>query len=266
VPRDLGQEAAQVLAGGDVRDLAEARDVPVVTAAHAATAEREAAQAEAAADEAEAGAIAGTVPVPEATAARETARFTRLRAQVTARRAERTRQAQRIRELHEVGQLALKHSNELKGLRDGILADLATISELETGIRKRVDEWNATLEGYIGQASALEPEKPRPGNAPAPSSASVYAAPNGNPPVFIVRSTVLTPVKTDHVDGWEAAISEAKRETRQADPSVRLVRDGDVIVPLGRDPGGHLQRRIEAGQLHELTLDEKRAYFSGGAA
>jgi len=38
------------------------------------------------------------------------------------------------------------------------------------------------------------------------------------------------------------------------------------MVPLGNDPGGHLQKRIDSGQLHELSLAEKRSYYDVGAA
>lgn len=99
---------------------------------------------------------------------------------------------------------------------------------------------------------------------PAPSSAHVYAATGS--PVLVVRNQVLTPIRTDHPDVPVAAIDTAHQETRQHDPSTRLVRgENGVVVPLGRDPGGHLAAKVARGELHELSLPEREAYWRGEA-
>ena len=260
----LDEQAALALAGPDPHDVDSARDVEPVTAADVKAAEKAAEQADANATRAEHMALAGQTPPSQAAADREAARFASLRAAVTRRRAERHARAQRIMALHQLGQAALKHAAALQDLKTATAADLQTISELQQAIRDRAQAWNDELASLIHQTAALEPEKPRPGMVPAPSSAHVYAA--GNPPVFVVRNQVLTTIGT-HPDGELAAVGAAHRETRQHDPSVRLIRgENGVIVPLGTDPGGHLQRRIREGTIHELTLAEKKSYYDGGAA
>jgi hypothetical protein len=37
------------------------------------------------------------------------------------------------------------------------------------------------------------------------------------------------------------------------------------VQPLGNDPGGHIAKRIASGELHELDLAEKAAYYRGEA-
>jgi len=262
---DLSEDVVRELAGGDVSTVTAARDVPVVTAADIEQARQAAEEAERTAAESEKNAIAGTVEHGQAVSDSEAARFARLRVALTQRKAERHSQAERIRQLDAVGQEAVKHAALLKDLRDSTLTDLASIEDLRKQIAKRVRDWNAGLTELIARGAALKPEPLRPGSVPSPSSAHVYAGGTGaTNAVLVVRNQVLTPIRHDHPDGEIAAIDSAHRETRQHHPAVRLIRgENGVVIPLGRDPGGHLQRKIDKGELHELSLAEKRAYWRG---
>jgi len=253
------------LAGGPVATVGDAENVEPVTAADVETARQAAEQAEKAAAESERRAVLGKVGHGEAVSDREAARFARLRVALTQRKAERHSQAGRIRQLDAVGQEAVKHAALLKDLRDSTLTDLAAIEDLRKQISKRVRDWNGQLTELIARGAALNPEPLRPGSVPSPSSAHVYAGGTGaTNAVLVVRNQVLTPIRHDHPDGEIAAIDSAHRETRQHHPAVRLIRgENGVVIPLGRDPGGHLQRKIDKGELHELSLAEKQAYWRG---
>jgi hypothetical protein len=44
------------------------------------------------------------------------------------------------------------------------------------------------------------------------------------------------------------------------------VTQSGLVQPLGRDAGGHIQKRIDRGEVHELTLGEKQAFWRGEAS
>jgi hypothetical protein len=83
----------------------------------------------------------------------------------------------------------------------------------------------------------------------------------------VTGSHVITGIWADHPDGVAAAIDAANVQTARHDPSVRLYTgENGIVMPMGRDSGGHIQQRIDRGEVHELTLAEKMSYYSGGAA
>jgi hypothetical protein len=258
---ELDAAALDALAGEPIRHLGDTEGVEAVTAEHVEQARQEAQQAELAAAESERKAVLGEVDHGQAVSDREAARFAKLRASLAERKAERHRQAERIRALDAAGQAAREHAGKLAEIKSATEADLAEIARLEAGIRDRFAGWNTELDDLIDQAEAHAPEKPRPGGVPAASSANVYAS--ANPPTFITGHQILTPIG-DHPDGPVSAVEAALRITRQHDPSVRLIRgESGVVVPIGHDPFGHPQRKIDKGELHELSLAEKQAYWRG---
>lgn len=267
MPEQLDAQAALALAGEDVRDLGAAADVEAVTREHVQQAEQAAQAAEAKAAESEAQAVTGSLSPMTAAADRESARYSRLRAAVTARRAERHRQAERLRALDQAGQDALSHAGELPGIRDATEADLAAISELQAGIRERIGKWNAGLQEIADRAAGLDPEPLLPGGHARASSAHVWAGVLDTRPVVVTQGRTISGVDLGHNDGPVAAIGAAVREIRPHDPSERLyVAPNGLVLPVGRDAGGHIAKRIASGELHELTLGERRSYYAGGGA
>ena len=142
---NLSDDALHEMAGGPVDTITAAEDVPVVTAADVETARQAAEEEERAASESERKAVLGEVGHGQAVSDREAARFAKLRAALTARKAERHQAAERIRQLAAVGEEALQHAAALKDLRDNTLADLATIEDLRKQIAKPVRDWNGQL-------------------------------------------------------------------------------------------------------------------------
>jgi hypothetical protein len=267
----LDEAAAVGLVGPDVTTLKEASAVEAVSAEQVAQAEKAADLAERRAAESEQAALEAKIAPTQAAADREAARFARLRAHVTARRAERHAQAERIRGLHDVGQAALGHAAALKDLRDQTLADLATIQDLQDAIRSRVREWNQRLIEIASQGAALAPHPLRPGGTAHPASAGVHAAvinpdPDGKETATVVAGgTTVTGIWAQHPDGVIAGVDAAVRQVTPHDPGTRLYRGPNGLtapVPTG-GAGEHVLRRIAAGELHELTVDEKRAYYAG---
>jgi hypothetical protein len=168
----------------------------------------------------------------------------------------------RIRGLAAVGEAGLRHAAALRQLESGVLADLASIRELEQGIRDWIRDWIAELSQIIAEGAALGPEPPAAGGAVPASSAGVYAS--ATPARLTVKSKTLVPIDLEHVDGIEAAINAASRDITPPDPSMRLVvGENGVVVPMGRDPGGHLARKVAAGMLRELSPSERAAYLAG---
>jgi hypothetical protein len=143
--QQLDEDAALNLAGGDVRTLEEAGSVEKVTPEHVEAAEQAADAAEYKAQQSERSAVLGNLGAGTAAVDREAARYARLRAHVTRRRAERHQQAERLKALAQVGEDALGHAESLAKLKAQTEADLAGIDKLHAGIAKRVSEWNDTL-------------------------------------------------------------------------------------------------------------------------
>ena len=86
-------------------------------------------------------------------------------------------------------------------------------------------------------------------------------------PVVVTQGRTISGVNLEHHAGPIAAIDAAVREIRPHDTSERLyVAPNGLVLPVGRDPGGHVQKRIDAGELHELTLGERKAYYAGEGA
>jgi hypothetical protein len=82
---------------------------------------------------------------------------------------------------------------------------------------------------------------------------------------LVVGGRSVSGIWAQDPDGELHAIDAVVREITPRDPAVRLVRDGHTVVPIGTDPGGHLQRRIDRGELHELTPAERESYYAGEA-
>ena len=264
----LDHDAAIALAGGDVTDLGEAQNVEEVLPRHVADAESAAAEAEAKAAQSETAAVLGKLPAVQAAADRETARFARLRAAVTARRAERHRQAQRLRELDEAGTAARSHAEGLKAIHDATARDLDAIRELHAGIHKRIGAWNEGLVAIVERIGDLDPEPLLPGGEPRSSSANVWAATVDTLPTVVAQGQVITGINLEDPrgEGLPALIEAASRPGRRGDPSARLVMgENGVIVPVGADEFGHMQRRIDEGTIHELTPAQRKAYYRGEA-
>ena len=260
----LDEDAAIGLAGGDVQDLAEAEHVEKVSAADVAAAEKAADAAEYKAQQSETSAVLGNLGAGTAAADREAARYARLRAHVTRRRAERHQQAERLKALAQCGSDAVSHAAKLTALRTATLADLAAIASLHARIRDRVSEWNDGLQEIADRGAALSPEPLLPGGHPQASSAHVWAGTVDTRGKVVAGNHVITGIWAEHPDGLPAAIDAASKQTAGHDPAVRLIAgENGVVVPMGRDEYGHMQQRIDRGEVHELTLAEKLAYYAG---
>ena len=206
----------------------------------------------------------------QAAADREAARFARLRAAVTARRAERHRQAERLRALDQAGKDALAHADALPGIRDATAEDLERISDLEAGIRDRIGKWNAGLQEIADRAAGLDPEPVLPGgHARAEFRACIGRRTRHSASGGRARA------RARHQRGQPGAPHRPHRGHRRCgagrcrphDTSERLyVAPNGLVLPVGRDPGGHVQKQIDAGELHELTLGERKASCAGEGA
>jgi len=261
----LDEQAAVALAGPPVVDLASADDVEAVSAADVEAAQRAAEEAEQAAADAERKAIAGRLGADKAASLREHARFARLRAALTAQQAARHAAAIRLQGLDAVGSEALSHAAALAAIRDATLADLASIETLVKAISTRVAEWNQGLAEIAARGVTLGPDPLPPGGMPLPSSAHVWAGITDRKPRVIVRRQVITYIDEEAAtNDLPAAIAAASAELPKHDPDERLMLgESGIVVPIGADKGGTFQRRIDAGQLHELTFAEREAYYRG---
>jgi hypothetical protein len=229
-----------------------------VTAAAADESDRKAA-------ESEQGAVTGTVGHDQAVSDRAAAMFARQRHRLAAAKHGRHLQAERIRALAVVAADAQAHAASLGELRSKVMAHIATIDAEAAKAQSEVRQWNSQLSKLIAQAAALNPEKPRPGMAPSPSSANCYAATSA--PVFITGATILRPVAVDdakEIHDLPGVVDKAVTATREHPASERLVIfPNGLVQPLGKDAGGHIQRRIERGEARELSLAERRAFYDG---
>jgi hypothetical protein len=263
----LDEAAAIGLAGPDVHDVDTALTVEPVTADDVAAAEKAHAEAEARATRSEHQALTGAGTPVQAASDREAARYAGLRAPVTRRRHQRALQADRIKGLADAGAKAASHAAALNELRTAVLADVAEIGAAASRARQRCREWNTRLGELISEAEALSPEKPRPGNVPSPASAGVYASAAN--PTFITGATILKPINIEdakEVHELVPAVDAAVTTGRQHDPSERLIiHPSGLVQPFPADPYGHTARRIEAGQVRELSLAERLSYFKGEA-
>lgn len=256
----LDQLAATALAGPPVTDLATAAGVDTVTAADVTSAEQTATAAEADADDAERGAVLGAVDPAEATGLREQARFLRLRAHLTAEQRKRHAAAERLRGLDHVGADALNHANALKVLRDDCLADLASINELLAGMRARVNRWNAQLREIAARGTDLDPDPIPPSGAPGPGSAHVYADQDHG---VIVMRRRITYIKATDPSDLPTAIDAASTDVPGHNPEARLVLGESGLVTVMPPGSESWERRIREGTIHELTADERDAYYRG---
>jgi hypothetical protein len=270
VSERLDHQSVITLAGEDVRTLAEAADVEPVLPAQVADAEQAAERAEAAAAEAEAGAVLGKVAAPQADALRGQARYARLKARWTARGAVRHQQAERLRQLQRLGVEAEALADTLPQIGRDNRADLAEIEAREAAIRERDTGFNRRLIELAQRGVALEPELPLPGGMARATSAGVWARvhdlnPEGKECAqIVVGNRRITAIWVDHPDGILAALDQADVRAAQHDPAERLVISSSGLVqPVGRDPGGHIERRLRSGELRELSLPEKHRYFAG---
>lgn len=226
------------LAGGHVADLEAAEAAEPVTPDDVTQAEKTAAEAEELAAEAERNAVQGKIKPAEATASRERARFARLTAEYTARRAERYAAAQRIRALHAVGEQAVRHAAKLKALKDSVLADLARIDELQAGIVARISGWSEELAGIAGRGAAFDPEPLLPTGVPLPSSGGTWAGTIDARPKVVAGRQVISGIWLEDPNGLVHAIDAATAETSGATASDRLILlPNGVVMTLGADRG-----------------------------
>ena len=86
-------------------------------------------------------------------------------------------------------------------------------------------------------------------------------------PLVNVHGRVISGINVEDPDGLEYALDTADRQTPQHEPSLRLVRaPSGVVTPFPADPYGHWQRRVDSGELVELSPRERRDYLNGGGA
>ena len=211
--QQLDRDAAIGLAGGDVADLGEAQAVEEVRPEHVADAEQAAADAEAKAAQSEPAAVLGALPAVQAAADRETARFARLRAAVTARRARRA-PGRTAPGTGPVRHRRAEHAEGLAELKKQTEADLARIAELDAGIRERIGAWNDGLSGIVDRIGELDPEARLPGGVPRPSSAGVWGARMDRLPLVSAGSHVISGVNLEdrRSEGFPALIQAADRK------------------------------------------------------
>jgi len=265
----LSDSEMLTLAGGPVASLKDASDAEPVSAEDVASAAKLADEAEQLAAETERKAVLGEAGPGLAVADREAARFARLRAQLTARRAERYTAAQRIKGLHQVGEDALALAGRLEALKADTEADLAEVEKLLAGVRARIVAWNQDLEALADHGAELQPEDIPPSGAPLASSAGVWAGRgDGGRPRIIVKRRIVSYISVDSTGAADlpAAIAAADQQSGGVDASTRLIltENGQVMAfPLEADKGGHIARRIREGTIHELTLAERRNYLAG---
>lgn len=186
---------------------------------------------------------------------------------MTRRRAQRHAQAERIKGLHQVGEDAVRHAGELPTLRERVLGGQAKIAELHAANQADIARWTAGLADIAARGHALQPEPVPPSGRPHATSAHVWAGTVDTRPLVNVHGRMISGINPEDPDGFEHALEAADRQTAQHDPALRLVRaPSGVVTPFPADPYGHWQRRVDSGELVELSPRERRDYFNGGGA
>ena len=268
----LTEDQAATLAGGPVLDVETARGVEPVTDEDVAAAQAEAAQAEADADALERRAVTDpAVDLTEVAAVREISRFSRLRAAVQARRAERSKQAARLLALADVGVGVDALVAEASQPDRPIAQAARNVAQAAAAMRQLAAEHDRKVQELTGRAKSLGVEPAAP-SGPRASSAHVAAGHDGNSVqhgrtrVRVIGEAVgaaITKAAAGDPDGATALLTAAHEQAPLHRQAGYFISRAGHVFGMDGPIGDGIRAQLVNGDLRQLTAREVDRYLNG---
>ena len=264
---ELDEDQAAGLAGGDVRCVADARDVEHVPAGDVTKAEAEAAEAAQRAAQLEVEALGDPgVDHGAVVAAKEASRFARMRAALVARRAERARQAGRLLALEAVG---ADLDDVAAGSAPDVTAAATALAEASRLLRRTCQAHDAAVQSLITRAETLGAEDPTPDGQPRASSAHLMISPDrkeirhGATAVRLIGDHAQAAVAKASEGDVDGAVAVVAAVHQQADPvrAQAYFKRSDGMVFAGDD--SQFEYQLNRGELVRLTDKQTALYLEG---